>query len=210
VLLRRELCCVSPPTGIGPSTDNEAVQIAWRLGPQRLAQQLATAQVDELTSPSTGVLDDGVPPTGYVCLQARVQLGSDQRARDRLCRALMSWELHRAAGMITAPSRPAVSVGVTIVNAATVGPLALLAPCRVVAVLDSPASQGFVYATLPGHPLIGEELFVVQTAKDGRSCFCIRSFSRPVGIARRWPAVTRTGQRMVNRRYLAAARRIAA
>lgn len=184
------------------------MQIAWRPRPQRLAQELSRAVVEELTSPATRVLEDGSPPPGYVCLEARADLGSPHGS-DRLRRALMNWGLHRAAGMTVATSKPTASVGVSIVNAASIGPVVLLAPCRVVAVLDSPASQGFVYATLPGHPLIGEELFVVETTGDGRSPFCIRSFSRPVGIARRGLALTRLGQRTVNRRYLAAARRIA-
>jgi len=52
-------------------------------------------------------------------------------------------------------------------------------PVRVVAVIDEPNRRGFAYGTLPGHPLSGEELFVVERRDDDSVWLTIRSLSRP-------------------------------
>ena len=52
-------------------------------------------------------------------------------------------------------------------------------PVRVVAVIDDPNRRGFAYGTLPGHPLSGEELFVVERRDDDSVWLTIRSLSSP-------------------------------
>lgn len=143
-------------------------------------------------------------------LEQAASVGRGRGAMERVTAALLRWDLHREAGMVVAASGPADEVGATIVNAAPMGPVALLAPCRVVALIAGPRRRGFAYGTLPGHPLVGEEPFTVKVGDDGEVWVRIRSFSRPVGLATLSPPVTRAGQRMINRRYLAAARRLAA
>lgn len=54
-------------------------------------------------------------------------------------------------------------------------------PVRVVAVVDEPRRRGFAYGTLPGHPLSGEESFVVEHRDDDSVWLTIRSLSRPSG-----------------------------
>ena len=54
-------------------------------------------------------------------------------------------------------------------------------PVRVVAVIDEPRRRGFAYGTLPGHPLSGEELFLVEHRDDDSVWLTIRSMSRPSG-----------------------------
>ncbi len=56
-------------------------------------------------------------------------------------------------------------------------------PVRVVAVIDEPNRRGFAYGTLPGHPLSGEELFVVERRDDDSVWLTIRSLSRPASPA---------------------------
>lgn len=60
-----------------------------------------------------------------------------------------------------------------------VGVLSLREPVRVIAVVDEPDRRGFSYGTLPGHPLSGEESFVVERRGDGSVWLTIRSVSRP-------------------------------
>ena len=48
------------------------------------------------------------------------------------------------------------------------GPVTMLAPTRVVEVVDRPDRFGFAYGTLPGHPYSGEERFSVDLHPDGR------------------------------------------
>ena len=81
----------------------------------------------------------------------------------------------------------------------------LLEPVRVVFVIDEPDRQGFGYGTLEGHPLRGEESFVVERRDDDSVWLVVRSFSRP--STRMWrllgPAV-RVAQEILTRRYLSA------
>ena len=46
------------------------------------------------------------------------------------------------------------------------GPITVVAPNRIVSVVDEPRRWGFAYGTLPGHPEVGEEAFVVEYRAD--------------------------------------------
>lgn len=59
------------------------------------------------------------------------------------------------------------------------GPLAVHEPVRVVAVVDTPDTRGFAYGTLRGHPVSGEEAFIVRKAPDGRVTLTLRSLTAP-------------------------------
>lgn len=61
------------------------------------------------------------------------------------------------------------------------GALSFREPVRVVAVIDEPRRRGFAYGTLAGHPLRGEELFLVEHRDDDSVWLTIRSISRPAG-----------------------------
>jgi uncharacterized protein (UPF0548 family) len=185
------------------------MRIAWRPTPTSLAPELASAAAASLTYPEVGATENVEPPVGYRPLRQAAVVGSGKAAWQRLAEAVGTWELHREAGMLVVTDTADVRQCGTVVNAAPVGPAALLAPCRVVRVIAEPARFGFAYGTLPGHPLVGEEEFVADLDEAGQVRLRIRSFSRPVGLARVSPALSRAGQRMVNRRYLAAARRLA-
>jgi uncharacterized protein (UPF0548 family) len=185
------------------------MRIAWRPDPNSLHRALAEAEAAELTYTESTGSDAEVLPSGYAHLFESTPVGSGRPAFERLAGALLAWDLHRAARMVLATSTPSVEPGCTVVNAAPIGPLALLAPCRVVARIDEQDRRGFAYGTLPGHPLVGEERFTVEIDADERVHLRIRSFSRPVGLARTCPPIARAGQRMVNRRYAEAARRLA-
>jgi uncharacterized protein (UPF0548 family) len=55
----------------------------------------------------------------------------------------------------------------------------VLAPVRVVYVVEEPRRRGFAYGTLPGHPEIGEERFLVEHRNDGSVVASVVAFSRP-------------------------------
>jgi uncharacterized protein (UPF0548 family) len=55
----------------------------------------------------------------------------------------------------------------------------LSAPVRVVEVINEPATRGFSYRTLPGHPDSGEERFTVHIDGAGTVRGDIQAFSRP-------------------------------
>lgn len=185
------------------------MRMAWRPDPEALRRALVDAEAAALTYAEHGASDAERLPDGWAHLDEDTVAGSGRQAFERLADALLGWDLHREARMLLATSSPGVEVGSTVVNAAPVGPLALLAPCRVTKRIDELRRRGFSYGTLPGHPLVGEERFTVELDQTEQVHLHIRSFSRPVGLARVAPPLARLGQRTINRRYAAAARRIA-
>ncbi|MFC3688632.1 DUF1990 family protein [Aquipuribacter hungaricus] len=128
-----------------------------------------------------GLLDGGTPPAGWRRLHASLRLpGADLR---RAGEALLTWQVHRAAGVRVLADRPRAEVGGAVTTLLGVGPLALPAPCRVVWVEEGADLVGFGYGTLPGHPFVGEEAFAVRRQQDGSVRFEVRASSRP---ARWW------------------------
>src|SRR5450432_1825020 len=117
-------------------------------------------------------------PTGYRVLRRRVTLPASvafASARD----AIFGWQLQRRAGVRVTSSSPAVEIGVVVDLKIGVGLLAVVAPCRVVFVVDEPERCGFAYGTLPGHPESGEESFMVERPPDATLTLAITAFSRP-------------------------------
>lgn len=121
---------------------------------------------------------------------------------DRAVDGLRHWKEHTAAGIVVVPGNE-VSVGATHINMARVFPFWVLAPVRIVYVVDEQDRFGWAYGTLPGHPAEGEQLFVLKRVAETTE-FEIRAFSRPVEVLPRTVGpVTRLVQAGVTRRYLA-------
>ena len=81
-----------------------------------------------------------------------------------------------------------VEAGSTVAVAAPLGPLAAVAVCRIVAVVDKSDRYGFAYGTLPGHPECGEEAFLVTREPDGTVRLTVTAFSRPASWLTRIPS----------------------
>jgi uncharacterized protein (UPF0548 family) len=74
-------------------------------------------------------------------------------------------------------------------------------PVEVVYTVDEPERHGFAYGTMLGHPLAGEELFLVE--RRGTEVWLhIRSFSRVAGPWRTLTPLIRVMQRTTHTRYL--------
>jgi uncharacterized protein (UPF0548 family) len=113
---------------------------------------------------------------------------------------LMTWQVHRAAGLRVVSAPPVAAVGADVVMRFC----GLRVPCRVVAVVDEPGRAGFAYGTLPGHPERGEELFLLE-AVDGGVRATVRAFSRPASLlARAIGPIGTAVQDRVTDRYLRA------
>lgn len=81
-------------------------------------------------------------------------------------------------------------------------------PVEVVAVVEEPDRVGFAYRTLPGHPVDGEEAFVVHRNADGDVRLTVRSLTR-AAPQQPWRALypmLRVAQMVARRRYLRAMR----
>ncbi|SNT47941.1 DUF1990 family protein [Actinacidiphila glaucinigra] len=120
--------------------------------------------------------------------------------------AVLHWGVKRRSGfavMACGSAGEQVAAGAEYRITAGFGPFAVREPVRVVAVVDRPDRCGFAYGTLPGHPVCGEEAFVVHRSADGTVALTIRSLTRaaPHGPWRiLFPALL-LAQRFFRRRY---------
>jgi uncharacterized protein (UPF0548 family) len=154
-----------------------------------------------VTYAAVGATLRGPMPDGYHHETQHTVLPGGPDAFARAADGLRTWQAHRGIGATVIPDGPPVEAATVLVSL-PLGPLRVLAPCRIVAVVDEPARYGFAYGTLPGHPEEGEEAFLVRRGPDGPT-FEIRAFSRPADLlARLGGPVTRLVQRRATRGYL--------
>ncbi|GAA2724134.1 DUF1990 family protein [Cellulomonas aerilata] len=152
-------------------------------------------------------MSDAVPGPARVTRARRIGQGEPAfRAASEL---LLTWGMHRDAGLAVRASDERVRLGSVVVLDLGRRPFRLRAPCRVVAVIDEPRRQGFAYGTLPGHPESGEELFLVTLTDDGLQVL-VQASSRPATWwARAGAPVTRAVQALLLDRYVRALARAA-
>lgn len=129
-------------------------------------------------------------------------IGSSESACDRASNALMTWEVHRRVGVRVSALDEQVRLGGVAILRLGFGRLALTAPVRVVDVIDEEKRRGFAYATLPGHPVCGEELFLLSRDIPDVITAAVTGVSRPAGAAMRLAGpMGRWGQRTIAGRY---------
>ncbi|WP_323960151.1 DUF1990 domain-containing protein [Arthrobacter sp. JZ12] len=173
----------------------------------------------EITHTAIGWTRIGAWPIGFRPLHHRIRVGAGESAFQSLAQGILSFELHRLAGLRVIAA-PQAAVGGTVTVGFGIGNLRLNAPCEVVWIDElsgTPARHddgvvraGFAYATLPGHPESGEESFVAEMDSEGVVFFDLRAYSRHGGwLYRAGAPVARSCQELVTRRYLAAAHRLA-
>ena len=122
----------------------------------------------------------------------------------------MTWGVHRASGIDVRASHSPAQVGTVVSQLIGVRGLGVVAPCKVVCVVDDADRRGFAYGTLPGHPESGEESFAVSILEDESVALDIRSFSRPGNVLSRiGRPVSHWVQDKMTDRYVEAAQRIA-
>ncbi|EIV96556.1 DUF1990 family protein [Frankia sp. QA3] len=147
----------------------------------RLERELARYREAELTYPERGATA-GSLPAGYRHLRCRRLLGHGRPVLDAAAALIMSWRMHRHAGLRLAATASGADVGATVVMCAGWGRVGVLAACRVVWALDEDDRRGFAYGTLPDHPEVGEEAFVVERDAGNAVWLGITAFSRPDGL----------------------------
>lgn len=167
--------------------------------------QLAKARRSALTYTDVGASRGRELPAGYHHVRVRERIG-DEISFDRAVFGLRTWAAHEGAGLRIFPHDPVVP-DATVIAITSLGFVQLVAPCRIVAVFKEPDLFGFSYGTLPGHPEIGEESFVLERFDDA-TFFTVSAFSRPVDmLARLSGPIGRRVQLSVTRRYVEALRR---
>lgn len=164
-----------------------------------------------LSYPAPGMTREGSAPAGYRVARHRVAVGAGRQDYLRLAEGIMSWRLHRLSGLRVGTGTPRAAEGVPVVLGFGAGPLRIPAPCRVVWTEQGGSRTGFGYGTLPGHPESGEESFTAVLAPDGTVYFELLAYSRhATWFIRLGGPVASACQRLVTRRYLAAAAALAA
>ncbi|GHE12044.1 DUF1990 family protein [Klenkia taihuensis] len=115
--------------------------------------------------------------------------------------AVLEWAVKTRSGFAVRPPGR-VREGADLELVAAVGPLRITEPVRVVAVVDTADRRGFAYATRPGHPVSGEEAFVVHRDPDGAVWLTLRSLTRPgSGVWRPLFPGLLVAQRLYRHRY---------
>jgi uncharacterized protein (UPF0548 family) len=124
-------------------------------------------------------------PAGYHHLREEVPIGHGRAVLAAAGEAVTAFRMHRAAGVGIQADGPRAAPGVAVEVALGIGPLRLLAPCRVVWTVDEEDRIGFGYGTREGHPECGEEAFVVELRADDSVWFTVTAFSRPARLCTR-------------------------
>ena len=126
------------------------------------------------------VLEDGTP-RGYRRLLRRTVIGTGA-AFDPASEAVLDWQVQRRSGIAvqsdSGDDAPRAAEGLEGVVVVPVLGRSVAAPFRVTRVLREPDLVGFAYGTLPGHPEVGEEAFLVRRI-GAETVFELRALSRP-------------------------------
>ena len=179
-----------------------------RLGrPDRatLDELLARAEASSLTYEHVGSTLPSAEAHGRTIRTEHLDLGVGPAAFDAAVAGLRAWVCHRGLGATVHPADAALDVGTSLLVVLHVGPVSIVVPDRIVAVVDEPRRFGFAYGTLEGHQERGEESYVVEHLDDDRVVATIGLDARPATAAARLvaPAVG-WFQRLAVRRYLSA------
>lgn len=137
-----------------------------------------------------------LPPSGFRRVERSARIGHGDERWQFAHQQILTWGIKRRSGFgVTLLPRdpagvpldlshdsvehPKVRPGDTIVLSVGRGKLKAHEPVRVVYVVDEPQVSGFAYGTLEGHPLRGEESFMIERRDDSSVWITVRSFSRP-------------------------------
>lgn len=136
--------------------------------------------------------------------EASVLVGTGDDVWARASADVLRWRVKTRSGFDVRPDTR-VEVGARPVIVARVWGVGVREPVEVVTVVEQGDRVGFAYRTLPGHPVSGEEAFVVHREHD-RVILTIRSLTRPASTPgwRMLFPVLLLAQRIARRRYLRA------
>lgn len=135
-------------------------------------------------------------------------VGRGDTAWARASRDLLRWRVKTRSGFSVNDDGP-VQVGARPTITFRILGATIREPVEVVDVLESTDRIGFSYRTRPGHPVSGEEAFIVWRSGDD-VVLSVRSLTR-ASARQPWRAafpLLRIAQRVVRRRYLRALRAV--
>ncbi|MDJ0313455.1 DUF1990 domain-containing protein [Arthrobacter sp. H35-D1] len=176
----------------------------WLLDQEGPAWMLQGSRPRSLTTPARS--DWSLTHNGYRVSHEAALLGTGDALWQRVCADVLCWKVKTRSGFTVNAPGP-VSAGDRVNVTAALFGVKVVEPVEVVAVVDTPDRVGFSYRTLPGHPVSGEEAFIVHRVGD-EVHVSIRSLTR-AAPQQPWHALfplLMLVQRLVRRRYLRALR----
>ncbi|HEY8730272.1 MAG TPA: DUF1990 domain-containing protein [Acidothermaceae bacterium] len=151
-----------------------------------------------------------VLPTGYHQVRRSDLIGHGRDCFEAAADALMTWQMHRRAGLHVDASDERARVDAVVLMRLGPSWSMVRVPCRVVYEVEEGRRRGFAYGTLPGHPESGEESFVVELMPNDDVVLHIIAFSKQARLyARVGGPLSRLVQRFMTDRYVRALRRLA-
>ncbi len=142
----------------------------------------------------------------YRAFETATWIGSGASTWDRASADVLRWRVKTRSGFTVGADRE-VEPGQRLTIRARVAFFTVDEPVEVVAVVRQRDLVGFSYRTLPGHPVRGEEAFIVY--RDGEDVFLtIRSLTAPAsrGFWRLAYPLLRVAQLIARNRYRRALR----
>lgn len=138
--------------------------------------------------------------------EATAHVGRGDEVWERAAHDVLRWRVKTRSGFTVDDPQPA-SPGTTLTVTARVAGMTVREPVQVATVVETASRVGFSYRALPGHPIAGEEAFIVH--RDGEDVYLtIRSLTAPAP-RQPWRAlypILRVAQGVARRRYLRALR----
>lgn len=113
----------------------------------------------------------------YKVYEQETLLGAGEELWREAAAALMRWKVKTRSGFTIKPEST-VALGARPKLSVTIGPVTIDEPIEVCDVLVSPERIGYAYKTLEGHPIDGEEAFILHKRGD-KVYLIIRSLSAP-------------------------------
>ncbi|TFC30730.1 DUF1990 domain-containing protein [Cryobacterium sp. MDB1-18-2] len=139
---------------------------------------------------------------GYRRSEVSAVVGRGDSVWERATRDVLRWRVKTASGFAVDSTGP-VSPGDRVTVTARVLTVAVVEPVQVVEVVEEFDRVGFAYRTMPGHPVSGEEAFIVHRRGD-EVRLTVRSLTRP-SPQQPWRALyplLLITQRIARKRYL--------
>ncbi|HYI52034.1 MAG TPA: DUF1990 domain-containing protein [Microbacterium sp.] len=165
---------------------------------------MSSAEWSSMTHPSDPSWEEEVP--GYGRWERSTVLGTGPAVWEWATGEVLRWGVKTRSGFSVTTEGPVTAGSTPVILAHPFG-LSVREPVEVVDLVETPDRVGFAYRTLPGHPISGEEAFIVH--RDGETVvLTIRSLTRPArgpGGRLLYPAFL-VAQGVARRRYLRALR----
>ncbi|UVY83765.1 DUF1990 domain-containing protein [Brachybacterium sp. NBEC-018] len=139
---------------------------------------------------------------GRVATASRV-IGNGEECWKRASADLLGWAVKTRSGFSLAPDTGPPAPGQELTIIARLGPLRVREPAQVLEVVHGEDRVALSYTTRQGHPVRGEEAFILHRARDGAVVLTLRSVTAAArGRYRPLFPVALVLQQIYRRRYL--------